>query len=410
MDVRGGVSNYHNEALSAGNGLNTATDVGIPGANLDELHERHDADRDQQRLLEPGRRLLGVAALGSRRNHGRSVAATVTKLWGNHTIKFGGTYRHNKDFLLQTQDQGGPRGIFRFGASARPASPANTASQSQHQQRVRRVPARPAEQRRPRSRGHSEPGTKHSAVFTLHRRQVAGVAEDDAGPRPAPRVLHAARRPRRRRAGCRTTIRRPTRSASPGYGDIPDNLGVESTWRNFNPRLGLSYRLNDKHVMRAGFGVSTAPFRDNSYAFNFPVKQNNQFNAANAFVPPTGVSMAAGFPAPVVADIPSNGIIDAGADPRLRNGSYFVHPDRPEGRAISFLERRLPARAAVGASPASRLRRQLRRGHHPAPQHERRHRARHRQRRAAAVRAVRPHRDATNVVPALHDHATTRCR
>ena len=42
MDARVGVSTYHNEALSAGSGLNTATDVGIPGANLDDLHERHD--------------------------------------------------------------------------------------------------------------------------------------------------------------------------------------------------------------------------------------------------------------------------------------------------------------------------------------------------------------------------------
>ena len=65
--------------------------------------------------------------------------------------------------------------------------------------------------------------------------------------------------------------------------------------------------------MRAGYGVSTAPFGDNTYAYNFPVKQNNQFNAANAFVPPAGVSMAAGFPAPVVANIPSDGIIDVGA-------------------------------------------------------------------------------------------------
>ena len=35
MDARFGVSTYHNEALSAGSGLNTAAEVGIPGANLD---------------------------------------------------------------------------------------------------------------------------------------------------------------------------------------------------------------------------------------------------------------------------------------------------------------------------------------------------------------------------------------
>ncbi len=41
-----------------------------------------------------------------------------------------------------------------------------------------------------------------------------------------------------------------------GYGDIPANLGVESYWLNFNPRTGISWRLNDSNVVRAGYGVS----------------------------------------------------------------------------------------------------------------------------------------------------------
>ena len=36
MDVRGGVNYYHNVTWTEGNGLTTSTDVGIPGANLDE--------------------------------------------------------------------------------------------------------------------------------------------------------------------------------------------------------------------------------------------------------------------------------------------------------------------------------------------------------------------------------------
>ena len=41
-----------------------------------------------------------------------------------------------------------------------------------------------------------------------------------------------------------------------GYGDIPANLGVEGYWKNFNPRTGISWRLNDSNVIRAGYGVS----------------------------------------------------------------------------------------------------------------------------------------------------------
>jgi hypothetical protein len=47
--------------------------------------------------------------------------------------------------------------------------------------------------------------------------------------------------------------------------------------------------------------------------------------------------MAAGFPAPVVAQIPSNGLIDVSADARLRNGSFVTFPkDLREGLLHSW--------------------------------------------------------------------------
>src|SRR5256885_10900939 len=55
------------------------------------------------------------------------VASVWTKLAGNHTIKFGEDFRHTRDFLLQTQDQGGPRGEFQFRAG-QTALPTDTAS------------------------------------------------------------------------------------------------------------------------------------------------------------------------------------------------------------------------------------------------------------------------------------------
>ena len=95
------------------------------------------------------------------------------------------------------------------------------------------------------------------------------------------------------RAGSPTTIRSTNQLQVSGYGGVPENLGVKGNWRNFNPRTGVSYRFDDAGGARR-LRVSTIPFGDNTYAFNFPVKQNNQFTAANAFVPPAGVSMAAG--------------------------------------------------------------------------------------------------------------------
>ena len=275
----------------------------------------------------------------------------MTKLWGNHTIKVGGTYRHNRDFLLQTQDQGGPRGIFRFNAGEHGDRPANTgAAQSNINNAIRRVPARSAEQRAAATwRSSTSRARRTRQVFTfIHDKwQVSPKMTVDLGLRHeyyTPLVGIQTQGGLSNYDPATNTLR------VSGYGDIADNLGVKSNWRNFNPRLGLSYRFNDRTVLRAGYGMSTAPFADNTYAFNFPVKQNNQFTAANAFVPPTGVSMAAGFPAPVVADIPTNGIIDVGRDSRLRNARLRRDPDGSEGRADPLVERRVPARAAAATS------------------------------------------------------------
>jgi hypothetical protein len=93
-----------------------------------------------------------------------------------------------------------------------------------------------------------------------------------------------------------------------GIGKIPSNMGRQTNYKNFAPRFGLAYRVSEKTVVRAGYGISIDPsFPDDKYAFNFPVKQNNAFNAVNSFS--AAGSMAAGFAAPLVAAIPADGVI-----------------------------------------------------------------------------------------------------
>lgn len=104
-----------------------------------------------------------------------------------------------------------------------------------------------------------------------------------------------------------------------GIGSNPSNLGRKTDWRNFGPRLGVSWRLNDKTVLRAGYGISTIPFPDNSYAFNFPVLQNNAFNPVNTFSSPR--SLQDGFPPPIRTAPPPDGIIRNAPD-----NTYFVVP------------------------------------------------------------------------------------
>jgi hypothetical protein len=62
-----------------------------------------------------------------------------------------------------------------------------------------------------------------------------------------------------------------------GVGNNPSDMGRKTYLTNFAPRFGISYRLNEKTVIRTGYGLSYIPYPDNRYAYNFPVRQNNAF-------------------------------------------------------------------------------------------------------------------------------------
>jgi hypothetical protein len=269
-------------------------------------------------------------------------AAVATKVAGNHTIKFGEDLRHTRDFLLQTQDNGGPRGQFQFRANqtAIPSDAAATAGFANgFASFLLDVPSLVQRDLRV-----TDPGVRFWAFFTFVQDKWAvtpkltvdlGLRHEYYSPfigladqgglsnyDPATNTLQVA-----------------------GYGGVSPSVGVQKYFKNFGPRAGASYRVSDKTVLRGGYGVSTLPFPDNSYVYNYPVKQNNVFNAPNNFAP--AGSMKAGFPDPVFVQIPSTGLIDA-SPAVLRNASYFhVRPDMHEGSLHSFnitMQRELPAR------------------------------------------------------------------
>jgi hypothetical protein len=108
-----------------------------------------------------------------------------------------------------------------------------------------------------------------------------------------------------------------------GYGAFDNALNVKKDFTHFSPRTGVSWRLDEKSVVRAGYGASTIPFPDNRFAFNYPVKQNYVGTSANGFQ--AQGSMAAGFPAPALLDIPATGIIPI-AGTSLQNATLDVIP------------------------------------------------------------------------------------
>jgi hypothetical protein len=338
MDVRGGLNYYHNIAVSQGTGLTTSTDIGIPGANIDEFTS------GLSRFTIGGytNPTLGFSPSlpWDRSEQTWNFATTVTKLVRSHTVKMGGEWRHNRDILLQTQDAGGSRGQFNFNASG-------TGLQSDASS-LTGVANSFASFLLDWPNGVSrdlkvidEPGTKHSAVslFAQDKWQARPNITIDLGLRweyytpltgvegagslsnydPSTNTLHVS-----------------------GYGNTSESVNVKSTWSNINARTGISWRLNNGTVLRAGYGGSTIPFPDNRYAFNYPVKQNYSGTVPNGFA--AAGSMATGFPSPTLVNIPQDGIIPVAGS--LLNSTYdVIPPNLREGTLHSWnvaVQRQLP--------------------------------------------------------------------
>jgi hypothetical protein len=334
QEIRGGVTYYHNEALSEGHGLKTAEEFGIRGANINEFSSGITSIQINQGFTQNNSQLIGFSASlpWDRSERTTEVSTVLTKIMGNHTVKWGGNLRHNRDFLLQVQDSGGPRGQFQFSAP-QTAIPSDAAARTGLANALASflldVPSQVG-----RDLTVIDPGTRHWAVFSFFhdKWQATPRLTIDLGLRHeyyTPLVGLEAKGGLSNYDPATNTLR------VSGYGDIPANLRVRKYYKNFAPRTGISYRVTDKSVVRAGYGVSTIPFPDNSYAFNYPVKQNNRFDPPNSFAS-TAVRMADGFPAPILADIPSNGVIPANTSLLLAQRYFAIPADLHEGNLQSW--------------------------------------------------------------------------
>jgi hypothetical protein len=351
MEARGGMNYFHNTAVSSGDGLTTSKDLGIPGVNLDQWTSgmsRINFDASGwNNTAASGNPMAGFStSLPWDRSERTIEFATVfTKLKANHTIKFGEDFRHTRDFLLQTQDAGGPRGEFQFRAGqtalrllSGPNDPSNNGFANLFASFLLDLPSTVQ-----RDLKVTDPGVRFWAFFSFiqDKWEVTEKLTVDLGLRheyytPFTGLVD--------RGGLANYDPATNTLQVAGYGNVPQSVGVQSYWWNLGPRAGASYRLSDKTVVRGGYGLSTLPFPDNSYVYNFPVKQNYTAQSPNAYQP--AGSMRQGFPDPSLAPVPSNGIIDAGTPALLASRLFHVTPDMHEGSLHTYnvaLQRELPA-------------------------------------------------------------------
>ncbi|MGP8246147.1 MAG: TonB-dependent receptor domain-containing protein [Bryobacteraceae bacterium] len=99
-----------------------------------------------------------------------------------------------------------------------------------------------------------------------------------------------------------------------GEGGVPWDAGASASKKDFAPRLGLAYRLNEKTVIRGGFGISTDPDNMRNQRNQYPSIVNQVYQPPNTYqfisyagVPnsdgSTQVQMSDGVPLPTYPNI-----------------------------------------------------------------------------------------------------------
>lgn len=327
-----GLNRYRNTAQQSDYGSSASTSLGVPGVNVGPFESGLTGVFINGTVSDP---MIGYSASlpWVRAETDLDIVSNWNKVIGTHTIKWGGNLIRLRDDLLQEQTFS-PRGAWNFrsgqtalncavlsagcvGGKAPAVGFANNFASF-----VLGIPG--------------DGGRDLAIVFPAYREwQVFSYVNDKWQVKPRLTV----------NLGLRWEYYPPGTPHFPGgfsnydpktnslivagIGGNPLDLGMQHNYKDFAPRIGVAYQFTSKDVVRAGYGISYEPFVDNTYAYDFPVKQNNSFsNNGSGFGPallPDGTqwSFAKGFPAPLTASIPSNGIIPANTA-LLINQSYDV--------------------------------------------------------------------------------------
>ena len=334
-EVRLGAVRYLNNATNVDTGQNLSQKLGIPNGNLGDPWYSGLAEVFVNGYDTP---MIGVnGCLPWRRSTTNyEVATNWTKTKGTHVIEWGFDGRYEQYFLLQTATFS-PRGRFTF-------TPGPTTLNAPGIVNSYANSLAAFELDQPNGIGRDLVGiepTRRDHVYSLYfqdKWQVTPKLTLDLGARWEYWPASYPQFP-----GGSVNYDPNTNSLLvAGYGNIPMDLGVKNYPRNIYPRIGLAYRLNDKTVIRSGFGMSS--FYRYTTDWQGPVKQNQQLVASNAYV--AAGSMAAGFPAPTSVQIPANGII-----PNAPNSNFsIIRPDMrvPYVESWNFaIQRSLPAELAL---------------------------------------------------------------
>ena len=92
-----------------------------------------------------------------------------------------------------------------------------------------------------------------------------------------------------------------------GLGGVPYDTGINAGYGNFAPRLGVSYRIGEKMVIRTGYGISVDPNNFRSLRDAYPAVISQQLSGLTSYM--AAGSLTTGLPAVVLPDLSSGKLV-----------------------------------------------------------------------------------------------------
>src|SRR6202522_1955182 len=246
-----------------------------------------------------------------------------TKVIGNHAVKFGADIRRVRDDLLQGNNNAAA-GTFYFSENQTSApGNAKTGQANDIASVLFDVPYQVGQ-----DTNSTFPCFRQTWLFffVADKWQATPKLTVALGLRP---VVYSAATPRKP-GGFVNYDPSNNQLVAAGVSGNPSNLGMQTDYNNWAPRLGASYRVTDTTVVRAGFGVSYVPFVDNSYAYNYPIKTSTDYTNTPTYgtaLNPAGgvVNFVTGVPATPTVAFTSNGTLtESAANGTIGLGNLFI--------------------------------------------------------------------------------------
>jgi len=229
------------------------------------------------------------------RDNNYLYTANVSWIKGSHSVRFGGEFDRWQINHFQAQLKYGVRGGFSFtgGITALSGGPAPNAYNAWADFLLGMPQAMGKDNQ------YINPATVRESTFSFYVRdhwQVSRKLTIDYGARYEfyPFATRDHFGGNRYEAGTNLAL-------LGGVNGRPRNVYVDVGLGQLEPRIGVAYRLNEKTVVRVGYGISSDPYYFTNMRDAYPAVISQQYSGANSYMP--AGSLATGIPALVGPDI-----------------------------------------------------------------------------------------------------------